>query len=313
MWRAPGLPETPPDGPTSSPYSGTLVAEGTGYVHTLDLSQGGDWQERTILSVYMAASVVSARNELLTISDSFGSLATVEVLDLGTFGVKESFEWSDDESVGRVNGLAASQDGAYLAALLEGYGPQYLEVLERSGRRVVYSGLDIVTDSTMLWTPDNKLVFVMSIEAQGDPERWGAIGAVPLERFLASSGANLEIDLYAIFTRAEWDAGIGDLAISKDGRQLAYTRGRDVWVMDFAQGATPHQLTTGSVYVGGTQFSPDASALAVSAGGQYGLNETYIIPNHWNAPVLLDYGQGAGNEYLTGEDTLVDAVLVWLL
>lgn len=253
-----------------------------------------------------------SQNELPTNSDSFGSLATVEVLDLDTLGVKESFEWSDNESVGQVNGLTVSQDGAYLAALLEGYGPRYLEVLKRSRRRVIYSSLNIITDSAMLWTPDNKLVFVMSMEAQGDPERWGAIGAVPLERFLASSGANLEIDLYATFTRAEWDAGIGDIAFSKDGVQLAFTRGQDVWVMDFAQGATAHKLTTGPIHVGGTQFSPDGASLALSTRSQYGLNETYVIPNHRNAPILIDHGQGAGNAYLTGEDTLIDAMLAWL-
>lgn len=299
-----------PNGTPLRPYGGTLVAEGTGNIHTLNLTQGGDWQVR--INMRDAASVVPSHNELLTISDAFGSFATVEGLDLGTFGVKESFEWSDDESVGRVNSLAVSQDGAYLAALLEGYGSQYLEVLEPSGRRVVYSGLDIVTDNTTLWTPDNKLVFVMTLEHEGNPERWGAIGAIPLERFLASSGPSIEIDLYAVFTRAEWDALIYDIALSRDGTQLAYTQGRDLWVMDFVQGAVPHQLTTGPVNLGGTQFSPDASSLVVSAGGRCGLDETYIIPNHRNTPIVIDYGQGAGNEYLTGEDTPVEAVLAWL-
>lgn len=309
----------PPSNPTPPPggdgYRGTLIAEGTGNIHTLDLgtrnpADSDPWVSRDTATVYEEAAVVLSQNEILIAGDSFGSLMTVEVKDLTTFGLKESFEWSDDESVGRVNALAASRDGRHLAALLEGLGRPYLEVLSRDDKTVVYSGLDIVSDDTLAWTPNDELVLALDLSAEGNPERWGAIGAIPLERFYAAD-ERITIDLYATFTRAEWDAGVGDIALSSDGSQLAYTRGSDLWVMDFVQNATPHQLTTGPIYHGGAQFSPDGTAIAFAAGGRYGLKETYIIPNHRNEPLFIDVGQNAGDEYLIGVDTLVDSVLAW--
>ena len=313
------VPPNPPDipggnsGGNPSPHSGTLIGAGTGYLHTLDLdsapSSSDPWVERDVLSVYEAASVVVALNEVYTANDSFGSALTIEVKDLDTFGLKETFEWAYNEDVGRVDALAVSQDGKYLAALLEQLGAPYLEVLGRDGRNVVYSGLGLVA-SNMVWTRDNKLVFALDISSNNDPEAWGAIGAVPLERFQAATDGNITIDLYATFNRAEWQSGVGSVALAQDDSQLLYTLGTDLWVMDFTQGAAPHQLTTGPVYKGGAQFSPDATAIAFSAGGEYGLNETYIIPNHRSEPLFITYGQ-SGDEYLTGEDTLVDYMLAW--
>ena len=305
----------PPDipGDNSSPYSGTLIAEGTGNIHTLDLGSAptsdDPWVERDVLSAYEAGSVVLPLNEVYIANDSFGSALTIEVKDLDTFGLKETFEWAYNEDVGRVDALAVSQDGNYLAALLEQLGAPYLEVLERDGTKVVYSGLNLVS-SNLVWTRDNKLVFALDISSNNDPERWGAIGAVPLARFQAATDATLTIDLYATFNRAEWQSGVGSLALAQDDSQLVYTLGRDLWVMDFAQGAAPHQLTTGPVYKGGAQFSPDNTAIAFTAGGGYGLDETYIIPNHRSEPLFITYGQ-SGDEYLTGEDTLVDRIMAW--
>ena len=181
----PPNPNTPGNGNTG--YTGTLIAEGTSYGLTLDLNaldptKRDQWVKRDSVSVYEAAAVALSSNELLIASDTFGSLMTVEVKDLNTFGLKESFEWSNDESVGRVNGLGVSQDGKYVAALVEGLGSPYLEVLDRVGRRVVYSGLDIVADDTLTWTANNELVLALNLSSEGDPERWGAIGVIPLER-----------------------------------------------------------------------------------------------------------------------------------
>jgi dipeptidyl aminopeptidase/acylaminoacyl peptidase len=305
-----------PNNPGGNPsrYTGTLIAEGTGYAHTLDLSSNpptspDPWVSRDTVSVYEAASVVLSQNELFIASDSFGSPLTVEVKDLTTFGLKETFEWEYDENVGRVNELAVSQDGKYLAALVEALGPQYLEVLERDGKSVVYSGLDIVS-SNIVWTSDNKLVFALSLASENNPERWGAIGAIPLERFLTATNATIDIDLYATFNRAEWELGVGGVGLSRDNSQLVYTRGSDLWVMDFTPGATSHQLTTGPVYKDGAQFSPDGKFIAFTAGSQYGSDETYIVPNHRSEPLFITYGQ-SGDEYLIGEDTLVDAMLAW--
>lgn len=302
-----------PDPNNPGKYTGTLIAEGTGYALTLDLSStptsNDPWVSRDTVSVYEAASVVLSQNELFTASDSFGSPLTVEVKDLTTFGLKETFEWEYDENVGRVNALAVSQDGKYLAALVEALGPQYLEVLERDGKRVVYSGLDIVRGN-IVWTSDNKLVFALSLASENDPERWGAIGVIPLERFLTATNATIDIDLYATFNRAEWELGVGGVALSQNNSQLVYTLGSDLWVMDFTPGATSHQLTTGPVYKGGAQFSSDGKFIAFVAGNRNFQTETYIIPNHRSEPLFITYGQ-SGDEYLTGKDTLVDRILAW--
>jgi hypothetical protein len=307
---------TNPGGNDSGPYTGTVIAEGTGNAHTLDLNnfdpaKSDQWVSRDTISVYEAAAVVLSTNEIMIAEDSFGSFMTVQVKDLDTFGLKESFEWSDDETVGRVNSLGASRDGKYLAALVEGLGRPYLEVLEREGRRVVYSGLDIVANDTLTWTPGNELVLALNLSSEGNPERWGAIGVIPLERFLNATSANIQIDLYAIFTRAEWELGVYSPALSPDGSQLVYTYGTDLWVTDFEVGATAHQLTTGPIPKGGAQFSPDSASIVFVAGNRDFQTETYIIPNHRNEPLFIDVGQGAGNEYLIGQGTLVDTILAW--
>ena len=291
-------------------YTGTLVAEGTGSVHTLDLGSSDPWVARDNAGVYDAVAVVLPQNEVLTATDSYGSPLVVEVKDLTTFGVKENFEWPYDEEVGRVHALAVSGDGAHLAALLEKLGPQYLEVMNRDDGTVVYSGLDLISDTTLTWTSNDELVFALALSHEEDPDRWGAIGAVPLDR-LYDATDELMIDLYAIFTRAEWEAGVREIAISSDGSQLLYTRGGDLWVVDFVPGATPHQLTTGPIYDGGAQFSPDGESIAFAAGDRDFSTETYVIPNHRDEPLFIDHGQDAGDEYLTGEDTLIDRMLAW--
>jgi WD40-like Beta Propeller Repeat len=257
------------DGDTGE-YSGTLIASGTGAVHTLDLGSRdpGDldaWVARDDESVYEAASVVLAENELLVAGDSFGSPLVVEAIDLTTFGVKETFEWRPDDDVGRVNALAASSDGRYLAAYLEALGPQFLEVFDRDEGAIVYTGLDLVWGERLTWTPGDELVFMLNLSHEDNPDRWGAIAAIPLDR-LDDVTDELMIDLHVIFTRAEWEAGVSDVAISPDGSQVVYTRGGELWVADFEPGATPHQLTTGPIYDGGAQFSPDGAAIAFAAG-----------------------------------------------
>ncbi len=290
--------------------SGRLIGEGTGSVHTLDLGSSDPWVARANAGVYDAVAVVLSQNEVLTATDSFGSPMVVQVADLETFGVLEDFEWPYNEDVGRVNGLAVSGDGQHMAALLEELGPSYLEVVNRADLTVVYSGLDLVSDETMTWTPNDELVFALDLSHEKDPDRWGAIGAVPLDRFYDATD-QLDIDLYAIFTRAEWESGVGSVAVSPDGSQLMYTRGGELWVMDFEAGATPHQLTTGPIYDGGAQFSPDGASVAFAAGDRDFSTETYIIPNHRDEPLFIDHGQDAGDEYLTGEGTLVDRVMAW--
>jgi dipeptidyl aminopeptidase/acylaminoacyl peptidase len=297
-------------------YSGTLIAAGTGGLHTLDLDSEPEdsdpWVTRDSESVYESTSVVPATNEVLVAGDSFGSPVTVAVIDLGTFGLVENFEWREDDEVGRVNGFAASGDGQHLAALLEALGPSFLEVLARDGREVVYSGLDLISNGVMAWTPDDRLVFAIDLSVEDDPDRWGAIGVIPLDRFYDATDANIDIDLVATFTRAEWEAsGVSDIAVSRDGSQIVYTRVGDLWVMDLAEGATPHQLTTGAPYKGGAQFSPDGSAIAFAVGSSEGLKETYIIPNHRSDPLFITYGE-SGDEYLIGEETLVDRMLAWI-
>jgi hypothetical protein len=71
--------------------------------------------------------------------------------------------------------------------------------------------------------------------------------------------------------------------------------------MNFERGATPHQLTAGSVYLHGAQFSPDGKNITLVAGSSGFLTRTYLIPNQRTAPIVFD-GQGGADDYLITRD-----------
>ena len=307
-----GLP--PPGGPPDGAPPGLLVAAGTSFIHTYALPSGESWSNRLTYSApWSTVTVNDDRRELLIATTSGAEPVVVKTYDLDTFGLKDTFEWPDSTMITTLHSLAATRDGAYLAVVMEPLVNPFLEVIERSTGRVVYSGLQVVTGATMAWTPDDRLVVAIDLSAEGDHGRWGAIAALPLANLEASTDGNVSGVLLTTFTRVEWDVyGIDGLAISPDGTEMVFERAGDLWVADVEPGAVPHQLTTGPSANRGARFSPDGTHLAFASGSNVGLDETYVIPNHRGAPLFIDHSQRAGDEYLLEADTLVDFVLSWL-
>src|SRR5690554_806912 len=121
---------------------GTLVGEGTGYIHTSVLRTGSDWLERLSISGgYDVVALNLPANELYVAGLNFLDPMDVAVYDLATFGRKDEWLWPDTVDLGRVEGLAVSPDGRHAAALLWGLGREtFLEILDLETREVVVSG-----------------------------------------------------------------------------------------------------------------------------------------------------------------------------
>lgn len=289
------------------------MAAGTGYIHTFDMDNGTAWSERLSYSApWSTVTVVDARRELLIANTSGSQPVIVEAYDLGTFGLKGAFEWPESTSMTTLHALASTRDGAYLAITMEPLTDPFLEVIERETGAIVYTGLDIATGANFVWTPDDALIVAADLSYEEDVNRWGAIISFPLANLLASTDGSVAGTILTSFTRAEWDYGVDGLALSPDGTELVFERASDLWVMDVEPNATVHQLTTGPTSNHGAVFSPGGTHIAFASGGRYGLDETYVIPNHRQAPLFIDYGQDAGDQYLLEADTLVDYSLAWL-
>ncbi len=306
----------PPEGnPPPGTPPGLLVAAGTSYIHSFSLPDGDAWSSRLKYSApWSTVTVDDKRRELLIASTSGAEPVVIEVFDLDTFGLKDTIEWPDSTMISTLHAIAATRDGEYLAVVMEVLSDPFLEIIERSTGRVVYTGLTTVTGAAMAWTPDDRLVVPINYRPDDDDHSlWGAIAAISLAEFEASTDGSLDGDLLTVFTRAEWDVyGPDGVAISPDGSQMVFERAGDLWVADVVPGAVAHQLTTGPSANGGARFSPDGTHLAFASGSDLGLDETYIIPNHRDAPLFIDHSQGAGNEYLLEANTMVDFMLSWL-
>jgi len=303
----------PRGGPPAGTPPGTLVAVGTGYVHTFDVSSGTQWSERLSYSApWSTETVHQPGNELLIANTSGSNPVIVAVYDLATFGLKHSFEWPDSTSMTSLYALGASHDGAHLAITMSALGDPFLEVIEVATGDIVFTGFSDAVVSNLVWDADDKLYVALDLGFEGDTARWGAIVAFPLANLAAATGGSVQGFELAAFTRAEWDDGVSGLALSADGSQLLFERAGDLWVIDIGPGAEPHQLTTGPTSNHGGVFSPTGSHIAFATGGGLGLDETYIIPNHRQAPLFIDHGQGAGDQYLLEAETLVDYMAAWL-
>lgn len=293
---------------------GQLVAIGAGYILTHDLGDGSSWQQRLRYSApWSTVTVVEEERELLIAKTSGAEPVVVTTYDLETFGRGEAFEWPDSTMVSSLHSLAATTDGDVLALVMEPLSNPYLEIVERSTGRIIYTGLEIATGATMTWTADDQLVVPIDLSYENDSERWGAIAAFPLEAFESATDADVDGHLITTFTRAEWaTSGVADLALSPDDSELVFELAGDLWVVPLEQGSAPHQLTTGPTYLSGAAFAPDGDHLAHVSGGIRGLRATYVIDNHRSTPLFLDEGQGAGAEFLLESQTLVESVVAWL-
>ncbi len=305
-------PGGPPVGGRPNPFSGTMVAAGSSQVLTIDLSADGQWIERLDSSVYETLAVQPERNELLAASVSFGSPLIVRSYSLANYSLTDTFVWpdSDTRDVGRVNGLAVSPNGTHLAAVLEGLGEPFLEIVERDTKLIRFTGYLGMTGSDLLWLSDDLLVLSTHID---DPagEVAGGIVTVSLTE-LASGSETVTLNLLVGFGTDEWAAAKPfDFTFSHDRTQIAYAWNSDIWVKSLTDNSPPHQLTTGPSGLVGPAFSPDGNAIALVEYQRYTLRDTFIIPNHRHDPLFID-GTSAGTQaFLLEAATLVNEIMLW--
>src|SRR5690625_3605275 len=301
------------DGGGATNYcTGRLVAEGTSYIHDMNLSANGGWQQRMSGSVYDTLALHLPGDELHVASTSFGGPVTVEIHDLDTFALKSTFLWTDSTAgaYGRVDGLAVSADGEHVAALVTGSAP-FLEIINRNTHEVLYQGNPGIVGTDMVWLTDDLLVFAADIN---DPNTSlaGGIVAVSLDE-LASDSPVINLGVFVGFASDEWAvAKPFDFAFSHDIDQLVYAWNGDLWVNEL-QGEPSHQLTTGPSGLVGPVFSPDGNYIAFVEHQSYSLRDTFVIPSHREEPFFVASGNPELNEaYLLASNTLVETMLVWL-
>lgn len=303
----------PKGGPPAGTPGGTLVAAGTGFFHTFDLNSGTEWSERMRYSAPWSTEVVhQPGHELLVATTSGANPVIVQRYDLDTFGLKGADEWPDSTGILSVYSVASTHDGAYLAIIMEAFGEPFLEVIEAATGAIAFTGFEGMLASNIVWGADDRLYVTLDFSYENEPSKWGQIVAFPLANLVAATGGKLEGYALATFTRAEWHHGVSGLALSPDGDQLLFQRSSDLWVLDLEPDAEPHQLTTGPSSNHGGVFSPNGTHIAFASGSSIGLQETYVIPNHRQAPLFIDHGQGVGDEYLLEDNTMVDFMLAWL-
>lgn len=307
-----GGPDGPP--PSGNPFAGRLIARGTGYMHTMNLSTNGEWKQQiTLATGYDVPALHLAGNELYVADLNMADPMFVTVYDLATFETKHSFTWPLTEDLLRVHGLAVAPGGRYLASVLEGFGGTFLEVLDTQTEEFVFSGLADAVSSNLLWTEESELLFTMEFGDQATEDVYAGVVAVPLAEFQAS-GDTLQIKVVEAFNQAEWGlTGTYDLALSADETQLAYVRNGDIWVKDLTTTAPAVQLTTGPTGNAGPAFSPDGSLIAFAGVRRYGLSDTMVLPNDGTGPYVVNINDHSMTQaYVLDRANLVDAVMAWL-
>ncbi len=297
----------------NNPFTGRIIAEGTSYIHDMNLTANGSWTSRlTAGTAWESIALHLPANELQVIGTSYGSPVTVEAYDLDTFGTKSTFLWTDSEALayGGVEGLAVSPDGEHLAAIFSGQDP-FLEIINRNTHEVVYQGNPGIEGSDMIWVTDNQLVFAAEFD---DPNVSfaGGIVAVSLDE-LAGDSPVINMGVIVGFEPNEWAvAQPFDFAFSHDGSQLVYSWNGDLWVNELV-GEPSHQLTTGPSSLVGPAFSPDGKHIAFVEHKSFSLRDTFVIPNHREEPYFVDGTNLPDTQaFLLQESTLVDTMLVWL-
>lgn len=314
----PGGPGGPSD-PPPHPFQGRFVARGTGYIHTMDLTANGAWEEKiSAPTSYSTPALNLADRELYVADLNMKDPMFVTVHDLDTFGQKRAFTWPQTEDMWRVHQLAVAPGGQYVAATLSASGSPFLELIEvdattsPAGTTIHYTSQPGLVQSNLLWTDASELVFATISEGALGEGEYAAVIAVELAEFLEDD----EVGVFVLrtFDRATWGlSGVSHLTLSHDGTQLAYSLNGDIWVLDLVPGAEPRQLTTGPTGNFGPTFSPDGKYVAFVGGRPYGLRDTLIVPNDGTGPYLVDLGNhDLTGAYVLDEASLVEELLAWL-
>jgi len=302
---------------------GTLVAAGSRWVQTRDLSREGGWTQQLEYAVRYA--LPSAHPQSMTMYMARFTMADpfhVDVHDLSTFDIVEPrlIEWPDTSLAHEMYGLAVSPDESHVAGVLSTVGGNYLEILalEAEGPRALLTGFRDVTGTDVVWQDDTTLLFSMDLTAVDDPavgDISGAIVAIDLSELMAGGPeGQVETSILVGFGADDWSgvADVHSLALSPDRSRLAYTSSGDIWVKDFGEpGSGPRQVTTGPFPHRGAAFSPDGSTLAfVEYVAEYE-SSVFLIPVNASEPLLIDSDRPEGRNYRL-DGVAASTILAWL-
>ncbi len=229
---------------------------------------------------------VTKTGEVITISRRFPKAnQLVQLSDPAFSNNKTLLDLSDGWLGGNIYGIKMSPDGKYLAAGITSYSGYKIDkdavvVFDRSGSIVAQVPDRYQPD----WTPDGRLVMSGSLMSES------ADGKVSVKQ----PGIFISNNDFSSNTRI--DPGFDDpapvnVAVSPDGKQIAFIKNQHVWVMGI-DGSNPRQLTTsgGDNQESYPTWSPDGNAIACWVYKTF--EKSYytaiaIVPVNIDAPVKL--------------------------
>lgn len=296
------------------PFNGSFVAFGTGFMHTMDLTNNGDWiQKISTPTSYAVPYVDRSTNDLYVATLNAESPMFITTYSLSTFGQTNRITWPQTEELWRVEQFAVAPGGRYMAARITGIGPDFLEILDAENDAILLTLNNFELESNILWTSDMRLVLAIE-DPDSLPEGvHGAIIAIPLAEIM-DAGEQLDGEILMAFDEARWGPwGPGYLALAPDDSKLAYELDGDIWVKTIGDDSAAVQLTTGPTGNDGPTFSPDGNYVAFVGGRYLSGADTMIVPAEADAPYFVDLDSPGGTEaYVLNTRSLVDGILAWL-
>ncbi len=304
---------------------GTLIVEGSGKVHTLELGESPTWTERIDYrdEAGDALSAVDERsNRFHTARFTSADTFYVESFDLASFEtLGESFEWPETSNREEMRGLAFSPDGRYAAAVMTFVGSPLLSVVDVSTNPPVelLSEFAGSIGDDLVWLDDSHVAFVLDVSDQDvEPvaEMDGAIVSLNVPETVRTG--QLDLNVHVGFSGESWTRpeNVRGLALSPDGHQLAFS---------FSDGSSPavmlkdltesgfqfHQLTAGPISHVGPAFSPDGTMVAFVEGVQGYEASVFAVPNHRDQPIVIENAGPVRERHLVSRG-LAYRVLAWL-
>ncbi len=263
-------------------WQGKLVLEFTGDIKYYDLQS----QQETIVQKEAGQPFVTKTGEVLTVSRKFPKANyLVQLSDPAFNNNKTALDLSDGWIGNKIYGIKMSPDGQYLAAGITSYSGYKIDkdavvVFDQSGTIIAQMPNRYQPD----WTPDGRLVTSGSLKSESVDEK------------VYTKEAGLFISNKDFSSDSRIDPGFDDpapvnVAVSPDGKQVAFIKNQHVWVMGI-DGSNPRQLTAsgGDNQESFPAWSPDGKFIACWAYKTF--EKSYytaiaIVPADANAPVEL--------------------------
>ena len=268
----------------SKTWEGLLVTEYSGDIRFFDLETN---KEST---VYKEAGqpFVTSNGDVITVSGKFPKANyLVQVSDPGFNNNKKLLDLSDGWIGGKIYGIKLSPDGKLIAAGITSYGDYKIDkdavvVFDLNGNIIAKFNEKYQPD----WTPDGRIVMSGSLMSES------ADGKV-----YTKSEPGIFISSKDFSSVERIDPGFDDpspvnVAVSPDGKRIAFVKNHHVWVMDI-NGSNAQQLTApgGDNEESFPAWSPDGNYVACWVYKTF--EKSYytaiaIVPANANEPVKLE-------------------------